>query len=381
MRRRAFLAGLLAVAVALGGCATATAQPVGSTAVVGGPRSGSAAPTWVPELDRALDRGIASGETWTFVSADGQPRIIGSVPLVSVGANDLAVAADRDAFRSRVQGLLATPAAAPEADPLAALSLAVRSLADQPAPHRIVLVDSLLQTTSPLRFPDRDGALLGADPAEIADRLAAGHLLPDLTGVEVTVIGAGDTAAPQRTPAPPTRTALLALWTELLERAGAGVRVVDTPLTTPPPAGLPPVTPVPVPQVPTVVPDRPMTVSLPDQVLGFLPDRAEFRDPAAAADVLAPFSDAMATGRFRLDITGTTSSAGTDQGRVALSRDRAALVAILVLRASGAAPELVTITAAGSDFPGFRPDRDATGRLDPIVAAANRQVILRLLPR
>lgn len=159
------------------------------------------------------------------------------------------------------------------------------------------------------------------------------------------------------------------------------MRIVDTPLTGTPPPGLPRVTPVPVPLIPPVRVDRPTVVALPDALVGFLPDSAELRDPRATDTVLRPYADALAVGRVRAELTGTTSSAGDEQGRLALSRDRAATIARLLVRSSGSDPALVISRGVGTHFAGFRPDRGASGALDPVRAAANRQVIVALFPR
>jgi outer membrane protein OmpA-like peptidoglycan-associated protein len=136
------------------------------------------------------------------------------------------------------------------------------------------------------------------------------------------------------------------------------------------------VTPVPV-AAPVPV-DGP--VPLPDSAVGFLPDQAVLRDPTQAAAVLAPFAERLRAGAVHAVVTGTTSSAGTPEGRLALSRDRAAAVADLLRR--GGAPEgSVQVRGVGAEFPGFVPDRDPRGALDPVLAARNRQVIIELVPR
>jgi hypothetical protein len=171
-----------------------------------------------------------------------------------------------------------------ESDLLGALVLAGRVLDGEPGPRTVVVLDSLLQTAGALRFADDGGALLSADPVAVTDRLAESGELPALAGVEVVLIGAGDTVPPQDPLPPPARAALLALWTAVLERSGAAVRVEQAPVVARDPAGLPPVTPVPV-AAPLPAPGP---VPLPDSAVGFLPDQAVLRDPAAAAVALAP---------------------------------------------------------------------------------------------
>ncbi len=378
-RLTATVAATVAVA-ALAACAgPGPVDPTTALVVVGGTRSNSAAGDWPAVLDPFLAQDRPAGRSWAFVTADGRPSVAVTVPLGGVALNDLTAsaeqAAQRDQLERHLSGLRADD---PESDVLGALDLAARLLAGSPGPRRVVVLDSLLQTTGALRFPDHGGALLDADPAAVADDLAAGAALPDLTGVEVVLVGAGDTIAPQDALPPPVRGALVRLWTAVLERAGATVTVdpVPPPSHTGPP--LPAVTPVPVAAPVPVRGTAQGPVPLRDGTVGFVPDRAEFRDPDQAAAVLAPFAERLLADGGRALLTGTTSSAGTPDGRRALSVDRASAVAGL-LAAAGVPGDRIEVRGLGADFPGFVPDRDATGRLDPVLAALNRQVIVELV--
>lgn len=374
----------VATAVALMGtaaCATsAAAGPTPGLVVITSMRAGAGHPVWDAAWEARFLDGVGKGATWAVVSADGRPAVIGEVPLSVAGANDLDAAANLGAVRDAVQGLLATPADDPQVDDLAALDLARRWLAGRPGPHEVVLADSLLSTTGALTFPRADGALLSADPAAVAAQLVETGGAPDLTGVHVTLVGAGDTAAPQ-TPLPiPTRAAVIALWRTVLERAGATVDVDDHPVTGVPPPGLPPVDPVPVAAVAPIGADPPPVIVLHDSSVGFLPDQAVLRDEAAAAAAIDPLTTALRSGRYTATVTGTTSSAGDEEGRLALSRDRAGLVRGLLVD-GGVDPALLTATGVGTHFTGFVPDRDAGNRLDPVLAALNRQVIVTITRR
>ena len=367
--------------LALAGCAAApgTSSIGAATVVVGSARTGSPAPGWNDELELRFRTDLDRRAAWTFVSVDGRPTVVGSLDLVVLGDNDLVLGDAVDGRRAQAEGLVAAARADdPEADVLAALTLAGRVLADRSGDRTILLHDSLLQTAGALRFQDRDGALLSADPGAVVDLLATSGNLPSLDGVEVVVLGAGDTVAPQENLPPPVRTALIGLWRAILERAGATVRVDERPVPARTADGLPPVTPVAVGLPPVDVPvDTPIVLH--DSSVGFLPDQALLRDPALAASVLEPVAERLRAGGVRVRLSGTTSSAGTPEGRLALSRDRAAAVAAL-LRAAGVPTELLEVRGVGTDFPGFVPDRDGAGRLDPVLAAANRQVIIESGP-
>lgn len=378
MNRRRFLVGVLgsgALVAACGGPTGAVAIPAG-TAVVGAERTGSPVPTWNDELELRFAADLARGAAWVFVTVDGRPSVIPQLDLIAIGDNDLVRAGAVNALHDEARRLLGSlRAEQPEADLLAALDLAGRSLAGQPGPRTIIVLDSLLQTAGALRFQDQDGALLSADPAAVADQLAERGDLPVLDGLDVVLIGAGDTVAPQDPLPPPRRTALIALWTAVIERSGAAVRVVQAPVETRSARGRPSVTPVPVARPEPV--DGP--VSLPDAAVGFVADQAVLRVPGQAAEALAPFAERLLSGRLRAVLTGTTSSAGTPDGRLALSVDRAGVVAGL-LRQAGVPADRIEVHGRGSDFPGFIPDRDGSGRLDPVLAARNRQVIIELVP-
>lgn len=378
MNRRRFLVGVLgsgALLAACGGPSQATTVPT-ATAVIGAERTGSPVPTWNDELELRYAADLARGVGWVFITVDGRPSVAPKLDLVVSGDNDLVRSTAEEALHAEARRLLGSlRAELPEADLLAALDLAGRSLAGGPDPRTVLVLDSLLQTAGALRFQDQDGALLSADPAAVADQLITRGALPALAGIEVVLIGAGDTVAPQVPLPPPRRGALIELWSTILERSGASVRVVQAPVEARSAGARPPVTPVPVASPEPV--DGP--VSLPDAAVGFVADQAVLRDPGQAAAVLAPFAARLLGGRLRAVLTGTTSSAGSPEGRLALSVDRAEAVAGL-LRQAGVPADRIEVHGLGSDFPGFVPDRDGSGQLDPILAARNRQVIIELVP-
>ena len=168
---------------------------------------------------------------------------------------------------------------------------------------------------------------------------------------------------------------LVALWTKIVESAGGKADVKQAPLPgTRPRDGLPSVTIVPV-AVQSIGPLPSVTV-LRDGTVGFVPDQAVLKDPAAARAVLADYAKAIKNGRRAL-LTGTTASDGTPEYRRQLSEKRADAVRDLLVDL-GAPVDRISTRGLGSDFPGYVPDRDAQGNLDPIPAAQNRQVIIEL---
>ena len=138
-----------------------------------------------------------------------------------------------------------------------------------------------------------------------------------------------------------------------------------------------PVTVVPVPAVAPFAPCG-TTVLRDGDSVGFLPDQAQFRDPAAARKTIQDLASLVIKGRQRVDLVGTTSSAGTsEQGRVELSRQRADAVKSVLIEL-GVPADRITTKGVGSKWPERVNDRAPDGSLIPTAAARNRSVVVRL---
>lgn len=360
----------LALVTGCGGAGAGT-EP-GALAVIVGAHSNMVTPSLVPAVREEIDTASDLGSQATVVVADGAPTASATVDLSTPNDNPLY---QEDQVLQLTNVINGTRADTPEVDLLAALGLAARSVRDAAGPKTVIVIDSGLQTTGALRFQDGDGALLDANPGEVVDLLKRTQQLPDLTGIRVVFTGLGDTAPPQQPLPQPARAVLVDLWTTIVEAAGGTAEVKETPLpATRTLEGLPPVSVVPV-AVRSVGPLPSVTV-LRDGTVGFLPDQAVFRDPEQARQVLAEYANEIRNGK-RAVLTGTTASAGTEEGRLQLSRDRANAVRELLIDL-GAPADRIEARGVGTNFPGYLPDRDAQGNLDPIAAAQNRQVIIEL---
>jgi outer membrane protein OmpA-like peptidoglycan-associated protein len=356
----------------LAGCGQGASGPPGALAVIVGAHSNMVAPSLIDAVQTEIDTASDLGSPATVIVPDGDPTASAPLSLAARNNNPLY---KQDQLAQLNTLIDQTRADNPEVDLLDALALGARAVGDAAGPHTILVIDSGLQTAGALRFQDQDGALLDANPAEVVDLLRRTRQLPDLTGARVVFTGLGDTAPPQQPLPAPARAVLIDIWTSIVKAAGGTPVVKQTPLPNSRKiSGLPPVSTVPV-AVRPVGPPPSVTV-LRDGTVGFLPDQAVFRDPAQARDVLSDFALAIKNGRSAR-LTGTTASAGPEQGRLALSRDRAEAVRDLLI-SLGAPADRITARGLGSDFPGYVPDRDAQGNLDPVLAARNRQVIIEL---
>jgi outer membrane protein OmpA-like peptidoglycan-associated protein len=110
----------------------------------------------------------------------------------------------------------------------------------------------------------------------------------------------------------------------------------------------------------------------------FEPNSTAFVDSAAAVRALTPIARWLAGGRSRRALlVGTTADVGPMTGQVALSRLRAGRVRAELV-ALGASPGQISVRGVGSDFPGFVPDRNASGTLLAGPAVLNRSVRITL---
>ncbi|MGH3819106.1 MAG: OmpA family protein [Pseudonocardiaceae bacterium] len=373
--RRGLIGGSLILSLLLAGCGDnkAAAAP-GALAVIVGAHSNMVAPSLLGTVKDEIGAASELGSPATVIVDDGNPRASAPLSLSPANDNQLIRQDQLDQFRNLIGK---TRADNPEVDLLAALALAARSVSDAAGPKTIVVIDSGLQTTGALRFQDQGGALLNADPDEVVDQLRRTQQLPNLTGMRVVFTGLGDTAAPQQPLPTPARAVLVALWTKIVTSAGGKPEVKQTPLpSTRTLSGLPPVTIVPV-AAQSIGPLPSITV-LRDGTVGFVPGQAVFREPDQARTVLADYAKAIKNGKKAL-LTGTTASDGTPEYRFQLSAKRADAVRDLLI-SLGAPADQISTRGVGSDFPGYVPDRDQQGNLNPIPAAQNRQVIIELGP-
>jgi outer membrane protein OmpA-like peptidoglycan-associated protein len=325
---------------------------------------------------------VAEQARTTVVTADGQPVVVGAVSLVNTADNDL-LRRRRDAeLTAGLAKLFGKAAETGEANPLSGLDLAQRAVSDSTGVKTIIIADSGLQTVAPLRMQD---GLLGprSDIAGVVSLLHAAGELPDLSGVNVVWVGLAQTRQPQPALDIATRTRLQTLWAAILRASGAReVVFLQTPLKgADPVAGLPAVTPVPV-TYPASAPA--LSLSLSPAQVGFLPNQAVLRDPAAANRVLAAVAQEIrARGYRHVSITGTTSSeppTGAWPTNTALSLARAQTVRALLVTQHGVPAAIITVEGVGSRFPSYIPDHDPAGRLQESKAVLNRLVIITATP-
>jgi outer membrane protein OmpA-like peptidoglycan-associated protein len=332
-------------------------------------------------MHAAAATAVREGSVIGLVDLDGRPRLIQAGAFSDPGANALARQAAQQRFLGSLQGAIEhTRAAYPHADVLTALNVAGHAVrAACPHGGTIFLEDSGLQETGLVNF--RQIGMLGARPADVVAFLARQHDLPQLTGIGIVLVGCGDTAPPQRPLSISQQDNVIAIWSAIAKAGGStSVRVDQSPLSGPAPVHVPPVLLVPVPRAPVLMlpansgPGGAGLV-LPDSgPVGFQPDTAVFRDPAAAYTALRRLARHLAAHpSVKIELTGTTAHWGPFAGAVALSRYRADTVKAALVK-MGAAPSQIKTRGLGWRFRGYINDQGLGGTLLPGPAEANRSV-------
>lgn len=376
----------LLVLAALTSCGGGESSPQGASALndkcpqpTNGPvalsiaaRANTPKPVLPEQISGVLANAASAGKKITVIRADGRPQQAFSGSFSSNAANQQARVDDLRQFSIRLNtAISAVRARASEADPLTALSLAARFAGPG---GTVAMVDSGLQTSEPLDF--RDEGMLDANPGEVTDLLQRRGLLPDLTDRRVILAGIGDTAAPQAPLDNLRHRHLVDIWRSIVQRSGGCALLLDTPLSGDAISGVPPVSTVSVQPITINLSQACERTVLPDGgSLGFVPDQAEFRDPAAARDTLSQLAAGLVNAKAKATLVGTTSSAGEESGRLTLSAQRAEAVKTVLVE-SGVRPERISTEGVGTHSSSYVNDRAPDGTLLPGPAARNRSVIV-----
>lgn len=266
--------------LAADGCTAAPDKPV---SLVVGARAGSQRPAVAAGVQDLLSAAVQNQQSVQVFRVDGQPSRALKISPVIKGKNESQRKQEiASAVQQVAQAVSGLGPKKPEADDLTALSEAGKLTGDG---GTVVLMDSGLSTTGTISF--RDSAMFDADPGELANFLAAKHLLPELKNKAVFLAGLGLTADPQPALDGSLQKKVVALWQAVAAKAGATCTAVlplpdrrqDTVKTDLP------VSKVDVPAAPVFRPCG-TTVLRDSGPVGFLPNTARLRDEKGAHDTL-----------------------------------------------------------------------------------------------
>lgn len=279
-----------------------------------------------------------------------------------------------------LQSLSSVSAEVPEADALSALWLGRDLLVDKAEPRKeLVVVDSLLSTTGLLDFSASN--LIEQEPEIIVAQLRERRAIPDLSGVDVKLLGLGQTCGEQAKLTPDYTYRLQAIWLAILDAAGCrSVEVSSTPLGGAEPEGLPYVSSVPVIEDSlsfdsTAIPE---VIRFDDETsLRFHGDSARFVDRVQAEETVRPIAQVLRDNPTAgILLAGMTASVGGDGLELSLARAEAVKT---LLVGEGVPPEQITCLGLGRRENCLRvEDLDSAGRLIENQAKRNRAVFLLL---
>lgn len=323
----------------------------------------------------------------SVVSVESTPRVVAdfviSAPPVRVDNSKLRQLAESNT--DEILSVIQTNSAAitPEADCLTALRMSADLLAGSEIENRkLIIADSLLSTDGLMNYNEND--LINQTPDAIVSQLQERHAIPDLTDVDVILLGCGQTCGTQPALSPSHRYQHERIVEAILTAGGAkSIRFDPTPLSGEAAEGLPPVSAVslivdplsfPTTEQVTQFPLEPVRLSA--DVVNFYGDSDKLKDPAAAMEVLRPFADYLLENpEAVIWLAGMT--AGNDDG-TELSLLRAEAVRGILLEA-GANAEQIRCVGLGSTPNTLRvADTDENGQLIEEQAAKNRAVFLFL---
>lgn len=341
------------------------------------------APGVPQEWDCALDTAIRSSAPVSVVTSEGVPQVLLKEYVADISTeNPLAADDDTAAAKSAVVAAVAAATATSDGnDTLAALSLA----ADLAPGGQILSADNGASDTGVVRTAD-PGMTTAINAADVAQQVVDLGSCPAVEGQHVSLYSLGYQVAPARPISQRQRDTVTATWQLVLEACGAVVDTVAAPRTGDgPPQGHVSVAIEPEPDPVVAIgsdadPGTDCEVVLPDSAVGFVAEQATLLEPERARGVVAEVAAHLAACPGKVEVLGTTSSAGTEQGRKALSTLRAELVRDLLAAELGVPPTTIEATGLGYDITrgGCVEDRFA-GVLDPILAGSNRKVLVRVV--
>lgn len=169
----------------------------------------------------------------TIIVADGEPYVAADFnvkkPKANVDKSKRKMLAEENAA-TIIKKLYSFAAKTPEVDTLSALTIAGDKLnASDCSVKKVILDDSCLSTTGLLNFASSQ--LIEEDPANIVKQLEDRKAIPNLNGINVEVIGLGQTSGDQTALTTALKAQLTAIWQAILSSSGATVTINTTPLT------------------------------------------------------------------------------------------------------------------------------------------------------
>ena len=336
----------------------------------------------VTHAEDAITRVCENGGSFHVIEGDGDPYLFASYDLEAPEAGVSANTRQKDVQKRLRKLISATESCVPKterADPLGALEMGGRALLTaETGEKQLMVIGSGLSDCWPLDMSSQGVCVAQLDPVRVVSALEAAGAIPrNLRDYRIVWYGIGETCPPQQELGPKDVENLKAVWTAIVEAAGAQVEFPeDLSVIRQPGEGLPLVNPV------AVQPREEESWILPSEVMvlegsvAFGGDSAKLKNLEAVNETLAPLVETLKNNpQCRLALFGGTARAGAQDGCRNFGQQRADAVRNHLI-SLGVNPEQVIALGIGWDHHLHEPDLMGDGTLNENVAPRNRVVYM-----
>ena len=320
--------------------------------------------------------------TCSLIRCDGQPEVFLRVNIDEPEVKGLSDAKLESIARGYCDEILAYfnahgKAKYAEVDTLEAIRLASNSLRTDDSDNKfLIIVDTGLSTTGYVNFKRDD--LFNVNTEEIIAGLLNEKAIPDLTGIDVVWLYAGQTAEPQEKLSEKQKSKLIEIWDAVLRKGGAKtIQFCYDSATSKPYKDLPEVSVITTEERSIdVTPLK--TMVLDSQSVTFEGDSAEFVDEDKAEKAIENIAFTLKNNpQNKVYVCGCTASSmnRSEEFLANLSYDRAYEV-MEVLKRYGIPDEQMQVVGLGDAAPWHISDLDSNGYQIEEKAEQNRCVVI-----
>ena len=362
----------------INGCTKVTESTVEHLILIIGAHANAVKPDVTKAYDDVMNVCLNEGVVDIIVS-DGNPAIVRSIDLPSQ-VRGLSSSKKKSIAEAQCSQILeyasSLTARVSEVDILKSLILAGDQLADQPN-SKIIVLDSCLQTKSPLNFATM--LLEGGSSDSVINSLKSENYIPSLQDIDVDIYGLGDVAEPQQTLTQKNIQVLQQIWEKILAESGATFKINKEHMqnnNNDEKQNLPSVTPVPISEVKDIQTlDNSNYISLDETVISFEPDAADIKDEVSAQKNIDSIMNVISNKDMSILLVGCTAKQGNLDSCIHLSTLRAEKIKNMLVNA-GMSSSRIEVIGTGYDSVFYEPDNDESGHLIENIAKQNRKVVI-----
>lgn len=367
----------------VGGSNTASEDAVSVSVVVGAHSNANVISVNAEAIGKQVYQCAYTCGTVSLIRADGKPEefLKANIPEPSTdGLSDRKLESIAKGYRDEILAALNSDGTAkyPEVDTLEAIRIAANTLQTVGDGDKyLVVADTGLSTAGYMNFCEND--LFNTPADKMIKALVEEKAIPDLEGVRVVWLYAGQTAAPQERLSEVQKAKLIEIWTAVLEEAGVASQDIDfrtDSASNTAYSGLPEVSNVSAEERKTDI--APLeTVVLDSESVSFVGDEASFVDTVQAEQAIYSVAETLlAHPDNRVYVVGcTASSTGREDFCRSLSEDRAQVV-VKVLEEYGVPEDRMIAVGVGDYAPWHIEDLDKSGMQIEEYAKQNRCVVI-----